>query len=111
MIHSDSQFSCIKPLIKAVFLYGTAITVVLHTNHSVRFTFFPPGEASDICVNQKYCFLKKKDHLEKLVMCGIILKWVIKKRSGTMSTGFVGLGIGARGGALIKAFPEIPDNS
>lgn len=62
-------------------------------------------------MNQKYCFLKEKGHLEEFVMCGIILKWVLKKRGETMSTGFFGLRIDARGGALMNAFHEVRDNS
>jgi hypothetical protein len=48
-------------------------------------------------VNQKYCFLKERGHLEELVMCGITLKWVLKKRGETMATGFVGMRIRGKG--------------
>jgi len=72
---------------------------------------FSFGQASDICVDQKYCFLKERGHLEELVICGIILKWILKRRGETMSTGFVGMRTGARGGALTNAFREKRDNS
>lgn len=72
---------------------------------------FSLGQSSDICVNQNYCFLKERGHLEELVMRGIIIKWVLNKRSETMSTGFFGLRIGARGGALMNAFHEVRENS
>jgi len=72
---------------------------------------FSLGQASDICMNQKYYFLKERDHLEELFMFGIILKWVLKKRSEMMAIGFVGMRIGARGGALMNAFLEMRDNS
>jgi len=44
-------------------------------------------------------------------MCGIILKWLLKKRGEKMSTGFVGMRVGARGGFLMNAFHEMRDNS
>jgi len=62
-------------------------------------------------VNKKYCFLKERGHLEELVMCGIILKWVLKRRGERMSTGFVGMRIVAREGALTDAFHEKRNNS